>query len=172
MRIPARRPISNYLGESLMKGDPKVIELLNRVLRNELSAISQYFLHSKMFMDWGLKGLGDYEFQESVDEMKHADALVERILFLEGLPNMQDVGKLRIGEHTREMLECDLGLEMEALPDLRKGVEYCESCKDFVSRDLFNSILDSEEDHVDWLETQLDLIERVGIENYQQSQIG
>jgi bacterioferritin len=155
-----------------MKSDPKVIEFLNCALRNELTAISQYFLHSRMLKDWGLKALGDYEFQESVDEMKHADALIERILFLEGLPNMQDVGKLRIGEHTKEMLECDLALEMEAIPDLRAAIEYCESCKDFVSRDLFDSILESEEEHVDWLETQLDLIARVGIENYQQSQIG
>jgi len=155
-----------------MKGDPKVIEFLNRVLRNELAAINQYFLHSRMFKDWGLKSLGDYEFHESVDEMKHADALVERILFLEGLPNMQDVGKLRIGENTREMLECDLALEMEAIPDLRDAIAHCESFRDFVSRDLFDSILDSEEEHVDWLETQLDLIERVGIENYQQSQMG
>ena len=154
-----------------MKGDRKVIEFLNRVLRNELTAINQYFLHSRIFKDWGLKGLGDYEFQESVDEMKHADALIERTLFLEGLPNLQDVGKLRIGEHTQEMLECDLALEMEAIPDLREAVEYCESCKDFVSRDLFDSILESEEEHVDWLETQLDLIARVGIENYQQSQM-
>jgi len=154
-----------------MKGDRKVIEFLNRVLRNELTAINQYFLHSRIFKDWGLNGLGDYEFQESVDEMKHADVLIERTLFLEGLPNLQDVGKLRIGEHTQEMLECDLALEMEAIPDLREAVEYCESCKDFVSRDLFDSILESEEEHVDWLETQLDLIARVGIENYQQSQM-
>ena len=155
-----------------MKSDPKVIEFLNRILRNELTAINQYFLHSRMYLDWGLKSIGDYEFQESVDEMKHADSLIERMLFLEGLPNMQDIGQLRIGEHTREMLECDLALEMEALPDLREAVEYCESCKDFVSRDLFDSILVAEEDHVDWLETQLDLIDRVGIENYQQSQMG
>ena len=154
-----------------MKGDPRVIEFLNCVLRNELVAINQYFLHSRMYKDWGLDGLGDYEFHESVDEMKHADGLVERILFLEGLPNMQDIGKLRIGEHTKEMLECDLALEMEAIPDLREAIEYCESCKDFVSRDLFDSILGSEEEHVDWLETQLDLISRVGIENYQQSQM-
>jgi bacterioferritin len=154
-----------------MKGDGKVIEFLNRVLRNELVAINQYFLHSRMYKDWGLDGLGDYEFQESVDEMKHADGLVERILFLEGLPNMQDIGKLRIGEHTQEMLECDLALEMEAIPDLREAIEYCESCKDYVSRDLFDAILGSEEEHVDWLETQLDLISRVGIENYQQSQM-
>lgn len=155
-----------------MKGDPKVIEYLNRVLRNELTAINQYFLHSRMFKDWGLKGLGDYEFQESVDEMKHADALLERILFLEGLPNMQDIGKLRVGEHTAEMLECDLALEMDAIPDLREAIQYCESARDFVSRELLDGILDSEEEHVDWLETQLDLIERVGIENYQQSMMG
>ena len=155
-----------------MKSDPKVIEFLNRALRNELTAISQYFLHSRIFKDWGLKALGDYEFQESVDEMKHADALIERMLFLEGRPNMQDIGKLRIGEHTKEILECDLALEMEAIPDLREAIEYCESCKDFVSRDLFDSILQSEEEHVDWLETQIDLIARVGIDNYQQSQIG
>jgi bacterioferritin len=154
-----------------MKGDTKVIEFLNRVLRNELTAINQYFLHSRIFKDWGLTALGDYEFQESVDEMKHADQLIERILFLEGLPNMQDIGKLRIGEHTQEMLACDLALEMEAIPDLREAIEYCESCRDYVSRDLFDSILDSEEEHVDWLETQLDLISRVGIENYQQSQM-
>ena len=154
-----------------MKGDIKVIEFLNRALRNELTAINQYFLHSRIFKDWGLTALGDYEFQESVDEMKHADQLIERILFLEGLPNMQDIGKLRIGEHTQEMLACDLALEMEAIPDLREGIEHCESVRDFVSRDLFNSILESEEEHVDWLETQLDLIDRVGIENYQQSQM-
>ena len=154
-----------------MKGDRKVIEFLNRVLRNELTAINQYFLHSRIFKDWGLTGLGDYEFQEAVDEMKHADVLIERTLFLEGLPNLQDIGKLKIGEHTQEMLECDLALEMEAIPDLREAVEYCESCKDYVSRDLFDSILESEEEHVDWLETQLDLIARIGIENYQQSQM-
>ncbi|RPH99606.1 MAG: bacterioferritin [Lysobacterales bacterium] len=155
-----------------MKGDPKVIEHLNRVLRNELTAINQYFLHSRMFKDWGLKGLADYEFHESVDEMKHADSLIERVLFLEGLPNLQDIGKLRIGEHTQEMLECDLALEMDAIPDLREAIAYCESVKDYVSRDLFDGILDSEEEHVDWLETQLDLISRVGVENYQQSRMG
>lgn len=154
-----------------MKGDRKAIEYLNRVLRNELTAINQYFLHSRMFKDWGLDGLGDYEFQESVDEMKHADQLIERILFLEGLPNVQDIGNLRIGEHTQEMLECDLALEMEAIPDLREAIEYTESCKDYVSRDVFESILESEEEHVDWLETQLDLIAKIGIENYQQSQM-
>jgi bacterioferritin len=155
-----------------MKGDAKVIEFLNRGLRNELTAINQYFLHSRMFKDWGLKALADHEYHESIDEMKHADALIERILFLEGLPNMQDMGKLRIGENTKEMLECDLALEMDAIPLLREAIQYCESCRDFVSRDLFDSILESEEEHVDWLETQLDLIDRVGIENYQQSQMG
>jgi bacterioferritin len=155
-----------------MKGDTRVIKFLNKVLRNELSAINQYFLHSRMYKDMGLKALADHEYEESVDEMKHADQLIERILFLEGLPNMQDIGKLMIGEHPKEMLECDLKLELDALPDLKDAVEYCESCSDFVSRDLFSSILDSEEEHVDWLETQLGLIDKVGIENYLQSQMG
>ena len=155
-----------------MKGDPKVIEYLNRVLRNELTAINQYFLHSKMFKDWGLKALGDYEYHESIDEMKHADGLIERILFLEGLPNLQDMGKLRIGENTREILECDLAMELDAIPDLREGIAYCESIKDYVTRELLDDILESEEEHVDWLETQLGLIDRVGLENYQQSQMG
>ena len=155
-----------------MKGDTRVIEFLNKVLRNELSAINQYFLHSRMYKDMGLKDLAEHEHEESIDEMKHADQLIERILFLEGLPNMQDIGKLMIGEHPKEMLECDLKLELDALPDLKDAVEYCESCSDFVSRDLFSSILDSEEEHVDWLETQLGLIDKVGIENYLQAQMG
>ncbi len=155
-----------------MKGDSKVIEFLNITLGNELIAINQYFLHSRMYKDWGLKQLADYEYGESIDEMKHADSLIERILFLEGLPNMQGLGKLLIGENTEEMLQCDLKLEIIAVKDLREAVIYCESVNDFVSRDLFASILEAEEEHIDWLETQLSLIERVGIANYQQSKMG
>ena len=154
-----------------MQGDSVVIEHLNRVLKNELTAINQYFLHSRILKDWGLEKLGDYEHHESIDEMKHADALIQRILFLEGLPNLQDLGKLRIGEDVEEILKADLDMELDALPDLRAAIAYCESRKDFVSRELFEDILESEEEHVDWLETQLELIERIGIENYQQSQI-
>jgi len=155
-----------------MKGDAKVIGFLNAVLRNELVAINQYFLHSRMYKDMGLMELADHEYAESLDEMKHADQLIERILFLEGLPNMQDIGKLRIGEAAREMLECDLALEMDALPELRDAIAYCEECRDFVSRDVFDSILASEEEHVDWLETQLALIDKMGIENYLQAKMG
>ena len=154
-----------------MKGDNKVIEHLNRVLRNELTAINQYFLHARMFKDWGLKELAEHEYEESVDEMKHADQLVERVLFLEGLPNMQDLGKLLIGENIREMLTCDLRLEMSAMPDLKAAIAHCEQCGDYVSRELFEDILESEEEHVDWLETQLELIEKVGLENYMQSKM-
>jgi bacterioferritin len=154
-----------------MKGDKKVIEFLNGVLRNELTAINQYFLHSRMFKDWGLHALAEYEHGESIDEMKHADLLIDRILFLEGMPNLQDLGKLMIGENTHEILECDLKLEMMAIPLLREAIAYCESVKDYVSREVFDSILDSEEEHVDWIETQISLIDKVGIENYQQSQM-
>ncbi|MBX2809214.1 MAG: bacterioferritin [Cellvibrionaceae bacterium] len=154
-----------------MKGDIKVIEFLNQALGNELIAINQYFLHAKMYKDWGLDALGEYEYHESIDEMKHADKLTERILFLEGLPNLQNLGKLFIGENTKEMLECDLKLEHQAIPVLREAIAYCESVKDYVSRDLFSEILDNEEEHVDWLETQLGLIDRVGLENYLQTQI-
>ena len=154
-----------------MKGDTTVIEHLNKVLKNELTAINQYFLHSRMLKDWGLTKLSDYEHGESIDEMKHADQLIERTLFLEGLPNLQDMGKLRVGENPREMLECDLNLELDALPDLKDAIAWCEECRDFVSRDLFDSILSSEEEHVDWLETQLGLIDKLGIENYLQAKM-
>jgi len=153
-----------------MKGDATVIEHLNRVLKNELTAINQYFLHSRMYTDWGITKLGEHEHAESIDEMKHADMLIERVLFLEGLPNLQDLGKLRIGEDVQEMLQCDLDLELDAIPDLRAAISYSEAHKDFVSRGIFDSILKSEEEHVDWLETQLELIGKMGIENYVQLQ--
>ncbi|WP_111656977.1 bacterioferritin [Isoalcanivorax indicus] len=151
-----------------MRGDTKVIEYLNKALANELVAINQYFLHARMYKDWGLEKLAEKEYEESIDEMKHADQLVQRILFLEGIPNLQDLGRLKIGENTREMLECDLKLEHEALPVLREAIAYCDSVRDYVSRDVFNSILESEEEHIDWLETQLGLIDKVGLENYLQ----
>jgi bacterioferritin len=153
-----------------MKGQDNIAQHLNRVLRNELTAINQYFLHSRMARNWGLNKLADKEYEESVDEMKHADALIQRILFLEGLPNLQDLGKLLIGEDVTEMIECDLKLEQQAMPDLRAAIADCEAAGDYVSRHLFREILDSEEEHVDWLETQLDLIRRMGLENYVQSQ--
>jgi bacterioferritin len=152
-----------------MKSDKTMIKHLNKALGNELVAINQYFLHSRMFKDRGLSKLAAKEYEESIDEMKHADKLIERVLFLEGLPNLQSLGKLFIGEHTKEMLECDLKLEMIAIPDLREGIAYAESIQDYVSRELLVYILESEEEHVDWLETQLKLIESVGIENYHQS---
>lgn len=154
-----------------MKADATVLKHLNKALGNELIAINQYFLHSRMYREWGLSKLASKEYEESIDEMKHADELIGRILFLEGLPNLQNLGKLLIGEHTREMLECDLQLEMLALPTLKEGIAYAESVRDYVSRDLLASILRSEEEHVDWLETQLQLIDKIGIENYQQSMI-
>ncbi|MCH9692044.1 MAG: bacterioferritin [Gammaproteobacteria bacterium] len=155
-----------------MKGDPKVIKHLNKALANELIAINQYFLHSRMFKDWGFKELAEKEYHESIDEMKHADWLIERILFLEGIPNLQHLGKLLIGENTEEMLKCDLKLENKAIPDLRDAIAYCETVHDYGSRELLEKILESEEEHVDWLETQLSLIDKVGLNNYLQSQMG
>ena len=155
-----------------MKGDKGVIGHLNKVLKNELTAINQYFLHSRMLGDWGLTRLAEYEYGESIDEMKHADKLIERILFLEGLPNLQDLNKLMIGENVKEILECDLKLEMVAIPDLRDAVAHCEDVNDYVSRELFVHILESEEEHVDWLETNLGLIDKMGLENFVQHHSG
>jgi bacterioferritin len=153
-----------------MKGDAKVIEFLNEALKNELTAINQYFLHYRMLDNWGIKKLAKFEYEESIDEMKHADKLAERILFLDGLPNFQLLGRLRIGETVEEVLKADLELEEEALPMLRDAIEHCEKVRDYVSRDLFSEILESEEEHVDTLEEQFDMIERMGIENYCQLQ--
>ena len=155
-----------------MKGDIKVIEHLNKALYNELVAINQYFLHARMYKNWGLKELAEHEYKESIDEMKHADRLIERILFLDGLPNLQNLGKLMIGESPREALECDLKLEMLAVPDLKAAIAYCEQAADYVSRDLFAAILESEEEHIDWIETQLALIARLGEGPYLQTKIG
>ena len=154
-----------------MKGDPKVIEFLNRALYNELVAINQYFLHARMFRNWGFHELGEHEYKESIDEMKHADKLIERILFLEGLPNLQNLGKLLIGESPAEALECDLRLELAAIPDLKNAIAHCEQVGDFASRELFVAILESEEEHVDWLETQLGLIGRLGEGPYLQTKL-
>ena len=155
-----------------MQGDEKVVDFLNRVLRNELTAINQYFLHSRMLKNWGVSRLARHEYEESVDEMKHADRLVERILFLEGLPNLQDLDKLLIGESVKEILECDLKLEHAAIPLAREAIACCEQRSDYVTRELLGDILEGEEEHVDWLETQLGLVDAMGLENYVQFQSG
>ena len=154
-----------------MKGDPKVIKLLNAQLTNELSAVNQYYLHSRMYKNWGFDKIAKKEYEESIGEMKHADKLIERILMLEGLPNLQALHKLMIGEHTTEMLECDLKLESAAQKTVKEGIAVCEAHGDYVSRELFQTILDETEEHIDWLETQIELIGKVGIQNYLQSQM-
>ena len=154
-----------------MKGHPKVISQLNRVLTSELTAINQYFLHARMFKHWGLEKLNEKEYKKSIEDMKHADKLIERVLFLEGLPNLQQLDKLRIGEHAEEMLSCDLAAITEQIAILREAIKVCETQQDYVSRDLFEDLLEDEEEHLDWIESQQELINQTGIQNYLQSQI-
>lgn len=153
-----------------MRDNPEVVKFLNKALKSELTAINQYFLHSRMLKDWGISKLAEKEYQESIEEMEHADELIERILFLNGLPNLQDLGKLRIGENVEEILDCDLKLEHDAIPLLRDGIEHCEKVRDYVTRDLLQKILTNEEEHVDWIETQQEMIKQMGLQNYIQLQ--
>lgn len=155
-----------------MKGDKKAIQLLNTQLKHELTAINQYFLHARIYRHWGLNALGKHEYDESIEEMKHADQIIERILMLDGLPNLQDLDKLLLGENTEEMLGCDLKLERVSQTNLKESIKYLESIGDYVSRDVLTPILDDTEDHIEWLETQLELIRKVGLQNYQQSAMG
>lgn len=154
-----------------MKGNPDVLNMLNKVLFHELTSINQYFLHARMYRNWGLEELNEKSYKKSIKDMKQADDLIERILFLEGIPNLQDLGKLRIGEHTEEMLQCDMDFQMDQVPLLRDAIELCEKERDYVSRELLEDILEYEEDHVDWIETQQSLIQNIGIQNFLQSTI-
>lgn len=153
-----------------MKGDAEVLKRLNLILKNELTAINQYFLHSRIFNDWGMEDIGEHEYKKSIKDMKQADKLIARVLFLDGLPNLQDLGKLRIGENTEEIVKCDLALEEQSIADLRDAIALCEKKGDFVSRELLDGILEDEEEYLDWLETQVSLIKNMGLPNYIQSQ--